>query len=255
MITFSPLRTPRLQVNLRELTARDAIALCQIPAEHTERGTTELLNAIVVASESPRVGEVTDHRLWSVQERALVVFHYMAHVLGGDFQIGESGKYSDYLIADGIGAPPAPVVAGEVAGRRWMLQPLLGWHAESIERLIEAEELTADYTGWLIGALAAQLYAEDEGPLAGHDATDALIDKALTARAEALTALAESDFMLLVRAHRERQHEIDHTFRLAIGEKGVMFLPDKEVPGLPPARFPFTMAIREDTAAVFGQPA
>lgn len=250
MLTFSVLRTPRLQVELQELSARDAIALCQMPPEEGEHGATELLKRIVVTPSAPRRGQETDIRLWSVQERALAVAHYLAHVIGGDFKIGDRGKFSDYLMEGGIGSPPEPIALGEVNGKLWHCQPMLGWHSEAIERLIQANELDGTYGGWMVGALSVQVYSGE--PLALHDATDAVIDAAVHERATALLAMPESDFMALVGLFVNRSHELDHIFRLSIGDDGIGFLPRKEVPGLPPARFHFSMAVRADTAAVFG---
>lgn len=253
MINFSPLRTARLQVTLQELTGRDAIALCQMPVESAEHGITELLNRIVVTPrpEGVRKGQVTDHRLWSVQERGLVAAHYMAHIIGGDFQVGDNGRYSDYLMESGLGPPPEAVEISTVAGKTWLMQPLLGWHAESIERLIFADELQNDRNGWLIGAMSAQIYSADIGPITGHDETDAAIDKVLVARANTLVDLPESDMMALTMAYFERQADIDHIFHLHVGMDGFCFLPAKEAPGLNPARFPFSMALRQDTVEVF----
>lgn len=254
MINFRPLSTPRLQVTLRELAGDDAIYLCQLPKEEPERGASELIQRIVVPSEAPRQGQETDPRLWSVQERALVIAHYLAHVIGGDFAIGDDAKFSDYLIRDGVGAPPDAVEIGEVSGKRWMLQPLLGWHAESIERIILAGELWSNRAGWLIGAMAAQMYHVEQGPLTCHDAVDAVIDKALEERAKAIVKTPESEMMMLVALYEQHCSRMDHTFAMALGDDGVMFLPAQEVPDLPPARFLFSLAVREDTAAVFGPP-
>ena len=254
MINFSPLRTARLQVTLRELSGRDAIALCQMPVESAEQGITELLKRIVVtpSREDLRKGQVTDQRQWSVQERGLVAAHYMAHVIGGDFQVGDNGRYSDYLMESGLGPPPEAVEISSVAGKTWFMQPLLGWHAEAIERLIFADELQNDRNGWLIGAMAAQIYSADIGPMAGHDETDAMIDKALAERANALVDLSESDLMALTMDYFDRLADIDHIFHLHIGMDGFCFLPaKKEAPGLSPARFPFSMALRQDTVEVF----
>lgn len=254
-IAFAPLRTPRLQVQLQELFGEDAIHLCQLPQEDAERGATELIRRIVVPSVQPRKGEETDIRLWSVQERALVIAHYLAHTIGGDFAIGDKAKFSDYLIEGGIGAPPEPIEVGEVAGKMWMMQPLLGWHVESIERIISAGELWSNRAGWLVGAMAAQMYAVDDGPLDCYDAVDVMIDKAITDRATAIVKSPESVMMQLVGLYEENLSRLDHTFAMALGDEGVMFLPAQEVPGLPPARFLFSMAVRPDTAAVFGPPA
>lgn len=250
MIVFQTLRTARIQLEMRELIARDAIYLCQLPPEQNERGTTELIRRIVEPAAELRSGQVADPRLWSVQERAFVVAHYLAHIAGGDFPIGESAKYSNYV--GEIAPPPAPVSLGHVGGRDWMLQPLLGWHAEAIERLVVAEELSADLGGWMVGAMAAQVFDASEGPLAGVENTDVVIDAQIAERATALTGLPESEFAELVSLYRMRQGEVDHVFRLAFTDDGIAFLPEKEVPGVPPARFQFPAAVREDTKDLFG---
>lgn len=251
-LTFAPLRTPRLQVDLEELAGADAIYLCQLPSHRVERGTTELLQRIVVTTAEPRRGQVIDQRLWSVQERAFVVAHYLAGLLQGDFKIGENGKYSDYLIEGGIGDPPPAVNIGEVDGEAWFMQPLLGWHAEAIERLVIAEELTSNRPGWLVGAMAAQLYSVSEGPLECYDQTDAVIDQAMVEKATKILKKKEGVFMTLVGLYYQHLRELDHTFILSIGDDGFCFLPASGVPDLPPARFHFSMAVRDDTAAIFG---
>ena len=237
---------------MHELSARDAIALCQMPADQCEYGATELLKRILDEPKDIRKGQITDCRLWTVQERAFAIAHYLAGVIGGDFQIGEAGRYSDYIMETGISGPPEALSIGMIGGAEWMLQPMLGWHAESIERLIQAEELTDDRKGWLIGAIAVQVYRFDEGRLDCASELDTKIDEMVHARASALMELPESDLMALVMAYFDRSPETDHIFHLTICEDGLGFLPAKEVAGNPPARFHFSMAIREDTMEVFG---
>jgi hypothetical protein len=251
MLNIAPFNTPRLQVRLRELKGRDAILLCQMPVEQSERGTSELLARIVEPVEQPRTGQVVDQRLWSVQERALVVAHYLASMHGGDFAIGDKGKYSNYMM-DTLGVPPPPVSIGTIGGKAWSMQPLLGWHAESIERLVFAEELEADRRGWIIGAMAAQLFTDEDGPLDLHDLTDAEIDGGIGAQCVALMDMPESDLMYLVRMYLVTLASLDHGLRMNLNDDGIVFMPSEEVPGLPPARFHFPMAIREDTLQVFG---
>lgn len=255
MLTITPLRTPRIQVEMHELAARDAIALCQMNPDLSEYGASELLKRIVAAPTDVREGQVTDFRVWTVQERAFAIAHYLAHMGEVDFRIGEAARYSDYLMATGITSPPPPVEMGELAGRRWSLQPMLGWHAESIERVIQSDELPNDRTGWLVGALATQVYDDATGALDCANMTDAVIDGAVQDRAIELMALPESDFMALVSAYYQHLPAIDHIFHLSICGDGIGFLPAREVTGSGPARFHFSLAIREDTADVFGPPA
>lgn len=251
MIPIDPISTARLQVRLKELTAADAIMLCDLPFADFERGASRLLQSIVVEDERPRRGQVQDPRLWTAQERALVISHYLAYRLTGDFEIGDNARYSDYVM-ETMAAPPEPVFIGEIAGERWMLQPLLGWHAESIERLVESESLTPNRNGWSIGAIGAMAYAESEGPLDAHELTDAAADGALAERISGYMRMSESDFMSLHHAFFSTLPALDHVFRMAILDDGFGWLPATEVPGKPPARFPFSLAVRADTAQVFG---
>lgn len=253
MIYFSPVRTPRLQVELHELTAYDAIYLCQLPIQqHSERGAAALLKRIINPQDSPiKAGQVIDPRLWTVQERALVIAHYLAHVIGDDFAIGR-GRYSHYLMEQ-IGTPPAPITLGSLDGKTWRMYPLLGFLAESIERLIEAGELTSNRAGWMIGAMAAQLVQGDQEPLIDPEQLDSQIDQQMTERATALLQLPESEFMALTGAFFQGTEQQNHIFKLSFGHEGLAFLPvSTEVPDLPPARFPFSLALREDTTQLFG---
>lgn len=259
MIVIAPLRTPRLQVEMRELSARDAIALCQLPVDSHEHGITRLLQAVVVPTDNPREGQVTDPRLWSVQERGLAVAHYLNHVIGEDFAIGDGGAvFSDYLLPEGIGAPPAPEPLGEIAGKEWFIQPLLGWHAEAIERLVEAGELKlneqedGNLGGWLLGAMGAQIYSADQEPLDLANALDSAIDSAIDERADALLNLGQTDFMQLVQAYYLAEPLMAHIFYMTVGVDGFVFMPSREVPVQTPARFHFSAALQEDALQIFG---
>lgn len=254
MIVFSKIRTPRLQVELYELRASDAIYLCQIPEDRTELGIQEFLLRCVTPCDSPRRGQVVDPRLWTVQERAFVVAHYMAHVLeeGGDFQIGEAGRLSDYL--HDLTAPPDRHHVASISGRRYDAIPLLGFHAEAIERLVIAEELKADRSGWIVGAMGATLIEQDQAPLSPED-IDSRIDQVLGERCTALLELPESEFIELAFAWLEAvSGPMTHIFEIGFSDSGIVFMPKKEVPDLPPARFPVSDTIREATRNIFGCP-
>lgn len=253
MIAFAPLRTPRLQVDMRELRGSEAIALCHLPADMPEAGTTALLNCIAPPPEKLRDGQVADARQWTVQERALAVAHYLSHILGSDFEIGEGARYSDFLLPETSWSVPAPIEVCELDGEVWSLQPLLGWHAESIERLVYAGELEVSKNGWLTGAVAAMAYRASDGPLAVSDATDAEIDKALLSRAGELVGMPEHQMMLLIANVLARLGDLDHIFKLHFLPDGPTFLSTKEVPAMQSARFPFSMAIREETQDLFGR--
>lgn len=254
MIVFSQLRTPRLQVDLRELRATDSIYLCQIPDDRGELGTQEFLKFTVQLCEKPRKGQVVDTRMWTVQERAFVVAHYLAHVLGegGDFQIGENGRLSNYL--RDISAPPEREHVADVGGRRYDAVPLLGFHAEAIERLVVAGELNADRSGWIVGSMGAMLLVDDQAPLDPNE-MDVRIDEGLAERCTNLLALPESEFVYLI----ERWLDVltgpmTHIFEIGFADSGIVFTPSKEVPALLPARFPVSDALRETTRHIFGSP-
>lgn len=257
MIAITPVRTPRLNVELTELTAGDVIYLCSLPDNQHEYGASELLRRIVVETDKPRVGQVTDPRLWTVQERAFVIAHYIAHVTEGpaDFGIGENGaKFSDYLV-DGSDHAPEKINVGEIAEDYWYMQPLLGAHAESIERLIVSERLPAARHGWWVGAMAAQMFRDvekDGSPFDVVDGMDAVLDEHIALRAEILLSLPESEFMDLLQGFLVSTGELEHIFKMEFIDSGLVWMPAKEVPDITPARFPVSLAISERAALAFG---
>ena len=253
MINFSPLRTRRLKVQLQELTIGDTIALCKMPPNMHEAGTAALIAATLVANDRPLPGEVTDPRLWTVQERALVASHYLAHTVesGPDFAIGRDGKLSSYLDME-RDAPPEKYDLGLVAGDNWFIYPLLGAHVESIERLVASGRLPAERHGWWLGAMAAQLVRHGEEPFDVLSCTDAALDSRLDDLAVIYKNFPESDFMDLLFAFLAGQEQLQHLFRMEFAEDGLVVMPNKEAPGLPPARFPFSNAISTRAFQVFG---
>lgn len=255
MIAIAPIRTRRITAELHELTVGDVIHLCALPEKQGERGASELLKRIVEPVDRPRVGQVTDPRLWTVQERAFVIAHYIAHIIEGDdpdYAIG-NGKYSDYLL-DGADSPPDPVHLGTVAEDVWSIHPLLGAHAESIERLVISGRLAESRAGWWFGAMAAQLVRAGETPFDVVNSMDAALDDFIDERTQILKAFPESDFMALLHAFLVGHEKLAHLLNLEFINDGIAFMPAKEVSGLSPARFPFSGAISERAAQVFGRP-
>lgn len=255
MITITPVRTPRITAEMQELTAGDVIDLCALPADQHERGATELLKRIVKPEDKPRVGQVTDVRLWTVQERAFVIAHYIAHVAedGPDFSVGEQGKYSDYIV-DGIGATPEQVSLGVVAEDNWSLGPLLGAHAESIERLVTSGRLAASRVGWWVGCMAAQLLRAGDDPFDTANRMDADLDEHIAERAQIFMAFPESDFMDLLQAFLLGNDKLEHLLRVEFIDDGLVFMPKEEAPGKNPARFPVSAAISQRAAQALGRP-
>lgn len=255
MILFTPLRTRRLNIQLQELTIRDTIMLCKMPASQHEAGTGALLEKTVEPNQKPLPGEITDLRLMTVQERAFIAAHYLAHVTetGPDFLIGEKGRFSNYLHMD-RNAPPESHPIGEVAGDYWHLYPLLGTHAESIERLMLCGALSADRFGWWVGAMAAQMVRDGHAPFDVESCTDAVLDEHIAMLAETYSSFPESDFMSLLFAFLSAQDSMQHIFKMDFADDGLVFMPNGEVPGLPPARFPFSDAVGQRAFEVFGTP-
>lgn len=248
MKVFAPLRTKRLTVNLRELAIGDAIALCKMPVSQNEAGTTELLRRIVEPVEQLRIGQVVDPRLWSVQERAFVVAHYIAQTdqSSPDFAVGDK-KFSDYIA--GESDTPHDVIIGEVAGDSWRVKPLLGAFAEAIERLVTVERLPEGRTGWWFGAMAAQLWRENEDAPDITDMSDAEIDDAVAVRAAAFMCVPERDFIQLLSSFLVATREGAHLLRIEFTDEGVAFRMEDD--GQVPARFCFDAAISESAKLIF----
>lgn len=242
MIVFSTLRTKRLQVRLRELTIGDTMRLCKMPGALNEVGTTELLNCIVMVDEQPVKGQIVDPQMWTVQERALVVGHYLSQTSDDpDFKIGDN-TYSTYLQMQRSDVKES-ISLGKVADNEWTIRPLLGVHAETIERLITQERIESGRTGWWLGAMAAMLYPDcDAGVM------DAGLEDYIENKVHILKAYPERAFMDLLQAFLSGCEQLDHFFSLDFTDDGIVW----EVPGKPPARFQFTAAVSEIAFAVFG---
>lgn len=245
MIAFSTLRTRRLNVKLRELTIGETMYLCKLPSHLNEAGTTALLEKIVEPTDKPARDQVTDPRLWTVHERAFVVAHYIAHVGDEpDFAVGKDARYSNYLNMDKQDVRES-IDLGLVAGDKWIIRPLLGIHAESIERLINEERIDGERQGWWLGAMAAMMTLES-----GADVLDAELDRAIEAKVNILKAYPATEFMELLNAFFDGISRLDHFFQMTFLDDGIAW----EVPGLHPARFQFSAAINETAWSVFGKP-
>lgn len=251
MITFTPLRTRRLAVSMQELSIGDAIYLCGIPPHMHEAGTTALLHRIC-SPERHTDKHVTDVRLWTVQERALAVAHYLAHTEGEpNFQVGERGHFADYLLD--TQEVQADLHIGMVGGDEWYMRPLLGIHAEAIERLMTTGQIDGERAGWWMAAMSVQLRRGVE--TFSDTESDAELEDFITSRIAIFRGYPERDFMDLLALFLEGTARLDHHMRIQYVDDGIAFAPvSQEVPGLPPARFPFDSAIFEGTRTVFGKP-
>lgn len=233
MIHFPPLRTARLDVQLRELTIRQAVELAAAPVGRHEAATTALLRSIVAEAR----GEHAEPGRWTVQERMFVVAHYLACTSedGSNFPIG-NGQFLDYLVAERDTAP-AEVRAGEACGDEWIVRQLTGDEAVALESLSRSRQ------DWVWGDMAARLRAVgDEQDDQAPDATDkpGLYADWLTARKAAIEAMPESDFEALYQVYREALPRLDHLFILEVDQDGHFVMPVRKEGGadLAPARFP-----------------
>lgn len=267
MITFGPFRSKRLTVELRELTIGQAMELCARPPHLHESAISAMLRHVVIKPEGVAYGQVTDTRLWTVQERGAVAAHYLAHVSGmADFAIGDKATYSDYLTADR--QEVATIELGDIGGDQWTLHPLLGFQAEAIERVIDMERMVGKRNGWMIGAMAFQMLrgeaaeaefsAECKLPaIPLQDLNDFELDEWLVHRVETLKGLPESVFAQMLSQYLYGNDQAQHLLRMAFADDGIVFVAardeeGKEVPGLPSARFPVSDMLSPGTAQFLG---
>lgn len=257
MLTFSPLRTTRLSIQLKELSFSDAIHLCGLPADLSQQGITELLRRIVTPGPARHQGAIDDPLLMTVQERAMIVAHYTSHIAesGSNFAIGDAGRLSDYLIEGRADYPAIDAVdLGEIGGHQWIMRPLLGVHAECIELLVMAGKLPPGRLGWWMGGMAAQLQC-DETPVPDYrEVGVSALEAYIAAAAKIIGDLPASTVSNLLLAYISMQDALDHLFHLNLNDQGVTFLPLEGGAGLPPARFRVAATIPKFTKDLFGNP-
>lgn len=251
MIIFPGLRTKRISVTLRELTLNESIAVCRLPADRPEATATEFLRRTADGAKAPATGYVTDPRLWTVEERARLVCHYLSQVSesGADFGVGENGKLSDYLRFDADLAV-TEVKLGKVAGKDRVLRPLLGAHVEVLERICNGRG------DWLHAVIACQLHVEGEAPPDYASLTDVQMFEWCSGRLEALRKLPESDYEALYLAWAQGRRDIEHFFVTAVDDEGIMFWPQNmtEAGNKNPVRFHALPCISEGTRVLFAGP-
>lgn len=233
MIPFPPLRTRRHTIELRELTIGEAIYLAKLnPAAH-EASVTALLERAA--------GE--DTLDWTVQERGLAVAHYMAQTMGDpDFALGDL-KFSDYFVPD---EAPDEVELGYMLEDHWSMRPLLGRHAETIERFILGGSLEATRMSWWMGAMACQLRRPTE-----KDPAPEVFDTWLAGRITVLQALPESAFLELFGAFLAGQRQLNRLLNLDFTDEGAVFTA-REVPAAAPARFLVPDCLADATRQILG---
>lgn len=210
----------------------EAIALAAVPVQHHEGSIRQFLRAAVESS----TGLVTDPEQWTVQERTLVVCHYLAATLddGPDFALDAEGgvRYGHYLSGT-CDYSAASVDVGEIGGDRWAVHHLTGALAGAIERTQGEVPGLDGSSHWLFGRMAAQLVPNGQALPATGD-----VDAALVQRMRVISQYPESVFVQLLAAFERAQAELAHLFAIDNDDEGLIVLPRAEVPGTPPARFP-----------------
>jgi hypothetical protein len=249
MIIFPHLRTRRLAVRLRELTLGEAIAVCKLPAGRHELTTTEFLRFVASDAQVPQERYITDPRLWSVEERTLLVCHYLAQVSddGPDFAVGQSSKFTDFVVFDADLAADQ-VDMGVVAGKSRVMRPLIGLQAEILERAC------TDRGEWLIGAMACQLLPVDEPAPPWADMSDTQALEWVKAQSDAIRALPESDFEALLLAYSAGARQMYHFFSTSFDDEGIVCEASAgEAGNKNPARFLAVSCISGAARRLFGR--
>lgn len=251
MIYFPPLRTARLDVQLREMTIDEEITLAATPLDKHEAATAALLAAVVKEAR----GEHADPGRWTVQERMLVVAHYIAATAaeGGNFAVGE-GSFLDYLDAK-VDSAPAQVEAGEACGDRWMVRQVTGDEAQIIESMCTARK------DWVAADMAARMRAVgSETDASAPDATDKPGDYGtwLDTRKSAMLALPTSDFADMWAVYLAGLRDLHHLFALDLDDAGYLAEPMTTEAGgqqLAPVRFSVAAAITDLARHLSSRPA
>lgn len=252
MIIFDPIRTKRIAVRLREISIEEAVSVCRLPADRHEATASEFLRFVARDAETPTPRYIKDPRLMTVQERTMLVCRYLGRVSpeGADFKVGDLGKLTDFIkFSDDILKDSAPM--GKVAGVDRVLYPLLGVHAEMLERVC------ANRGDWLMGMLACQVHDAGATPPDYLALTDVELIEWVRTRIDAIKKMAESDLEELYVAYERANDDLRHFFIIGADDQGIVWWPQTEAEEAgqkTPARFLAVSCISEFTRRVFGGP-
>lgn len=250
MIIYPHLRTRRMAVRLRELTLGESIAVCKLPAERHELTTTEFLRFVADAAEAPQERYITDPRLWSVEERALLVCHYLSQVTddGPDFSVGRDSRLTDYVVFDADLAQDY-IELDVGACKSMTMRPMIGLQAEILERSC------ANRGEWLIGAMACQLLPTNELAPDWAEMSDIQTLEWVKDKSEAIRSLPESEFEALLVAYSEGARKLHHFFVVSFDDEGIVFEPNAGEAGHKnPARFLAVSCLSSAARRLFGRP-
>jgi hypothetical protein len=257
MIVFSPLRTRRLEVRLKELQIGEEIELCHLPETAHEKALTEFLLRAVASADTPAARHVADPRAWTVGERLFALAHYCVHVRDDkpDYAVTNTSKLSDYL--DTTKDFPATLAAFNVLDDKWVLHPLTGAAAEAIETLQVGTDPERGREHWIFGGMAAQLLRENETYPNPITQNPEYLDW-LTGRMATLRALPSSSFDMLYAGCRHAMEKSTNYFRFWFDDQGVIVLPmqtDLKEAGaiVSPARFLVFSAIGDLALSLTGK--
>lgn len=250
-IEFKPVRTVRLNVQLQELTLGSAGAVCQVPAQQSERTTTVLLQKSIAGAVLNGPNGVTDPLAMTVQERALLVAHYLMRVSkdGPDFALGH-GRLSDYL-SERAELRQSSTVVEDKDGKSWTVYPLLGVHTQALEVMCSMRG------EWMLGACACQVFSEGEAPPDWLAMSDNEAQDWVAARTAKLDEMPESDFEAMFSAWTKGRNVLEHFFRQEFNDEGVVFMPwaTKEGgAGDVPARFLPRSCLSALSLAIYDRP-
>lgn len=216
MITIPPKRTARMAVKMRELRIGESMSLCRMPPELIASAETAFLRFVCEFS-APTPFHVTDPLLLSVEERALLVSSYLSAVFDEpDFEVGGQ-RYSDYLRLDSD-LRSMPLQMGEIGGSQRYLWPLLGIHAELLEKVCRTPG------EWERGAIAVRVTDTDQ-PVDLLSLTDVERIEWRDARIGEFDALPESTAIEIMHAYAAQSAAMAHFFNLAFDSQGPCYLP------------------------------
>ena len=233
MINFPLLRLQSGHYQIEELDLKTALKLSVIPFGQNEYAISQFIDACVKTEQ----GDKVNPRALTVEDRMMLVAHYLASTSDTpDFAIGRA-NFSDYLVGEDAKGRVQEATVGEVAQDNWLVKPLTGEHSEAIERTMGAVEGINDKVHWLVGRMACQLHRDGET----RDYDD--IDTWLIERITVMTSFPESDFASLFFAFEETRKKLQHLFIIGNDGAGLVAKPREEDSAFSAARFPVDSCI------------